>query len=160
MSNLDFLAIPIGKYIQNNLDFAKNLKVVPAVFAVNYFQRAKDGKYLTGMRDKAVWVKWMELRVHGEAEAIRGPSGSLPIYDDLKKLFKQVLAKPYTHAQYVEQFTIRIPENLAKLNRIEKIYRQDVTDTPPLVLDVLGAQRDRFQMLGATKGDYVSPDDL
>jgi len=160
MSNLDFLAIPIGKYIRNNLDFAKGLKVPPAVFAVNYFQRSKDGAYLTGMRDKAVWVKWMELRVHGEAEAIRGPAGWLPLYDDLKKLFKKVLAKPYTRHQYVEQFTIRIPENLAKLDRIEKIYRQDVTDTPPIVLDVLGAQRDRLQMLRATKGDYVSPEDL
>jgi phosphoenolpyruvate carboxykinase (GTP) len=160
MSNLDFLAIPIGKYIQNNLDFAKKVKQVPIVFAVNYFQRGKDGSYLTGMRDKAVWVKWMELRVHGEVEVIGGPTGQLPVYDDLKKLFKKVLAKPYTRQQYVEQFTIRIPENLAKLDRIEKIYRQDVTDTPTLVLKVLGEQRDRLQMLRATKGDYVSPEDL
>jgi phosphoenolpyruvate carboxykinase (GTP) len=160
MSNLDFLAIPLGRYISNNLKFGEGLKEVPLVFAVNYFLRRKDGSWVTGMRDKAVWMKWMELRVHGEAEAIQGPTGHLPLYADLKKLFKKVLAKAYTEKEYVEQFTIRIPENLAKLDRIEKIYRQDVSDTPPVVLEALAAQRDRLQLLGASKGDYVSPLDL
>jgi phosphoenolpyruvate carboxykinase (GTP) len=160
MSNLDFLAIPLGRYISNNLRFAEGLKEVPLVFSVNYFQRRKDGSWVTGMRDKAVWIKWMELRVHGEAEAILGPTGSLPFYEDLKKLFKKVLAKTYSRNEYVEQFTIRIPENLAKLDRIEKIYRQDVSDTPQIVLETLSAQRDRLQLLRASKGDYVSPLDL
>jgi len=160
MSNLDFLAIQLGRYINNNLKFAEGLKAMPLVFAVNYFQRHKDGSWITGMRDKAVWIKWMELRVHGEAEAIRGPTGCLPLYADLKKLFKKVLAKPYTEKMYVEQFTIRIPENLAKLDRIEKIYRQDVSDTPPILFETLAAQRDRLQLLRASKGDYVSPLDL
>jgi len=160
MSNLDFLAIPLGRYISNNLKFGEGLKEVPLVFAVNYFLRRKDGSWVTGMRDKAVWMKWMELRVHGEAEAIHGPTGHLPLYADLKRLFKKVLAKAYTEKQYVGQFTIRIPENLAKLDRIEKIYRQDVSDTPPVVLEALAAQRDRLQLLGASKGDYVSPMDL
>jgi phosphoenolpyruvate carboxykinase (GTP) len=160
MSNLDFLAIPLGKYIQNNLDFAKGLKRPPAVFAVNYFQRGADGKWLTGMRDKAVWVKWMELRVHGEAGAIDAPTGKLPKYDDLKRLFQQVLGKDYTREQYVQQFTIRVPENLAKLDRIERIYRQDVKDTPKVVLDVLSAQRQRLEALAKAKGQYVSPEQL
>jgi len=160
MSNLDFLAIPLGKYINNNLKFAEGLKTVPPIFAVNYFQRRRDGAWLTGMRDKAVWIRWMELRAHGDVEAVRSPTGWLPVFEDLKKLFKKVLAKPYTQKEYVEQFTIRVPENLAKLDRIETIYRQDVSDTPPVVLEVLAAQRDRLELLRATKGDYVSPVDL
>jgi phosphoenolpyruvate carboxykinase (GTP) len=160
MSNLDFLAIPLGKYITNNLQFADALKEPPLVFAVNYFQRGRDGKYLTGMRDKAVWVKWMEARVHGEVEASEGPTGHLPRYADLKRLFEEVLGKAYSRHEYIEQFTIRIPENLAKLDRIEKIYRQDVADTPPVVLEVLAAQRDRLEALRQRKGDYVPPTDL
>jgi phosphoenolpyruvate carboxykinase (GTP) len=160
MSNLDFLAIPLGRYINNNLTFAEGLKRPPLVFAVNYFQRRRDGSWITAVRDKVVWLKWMELRVHGEADAIQGPTGHLPLYADLKRLFRKVLAKPYTEKQYVEQFTLRVPENLAKLDRIEKIYRQDVSDTPPVVLEALAAQRERLQMLCATKGDYVSPLDL
>jgi phosphoenolpyruvate carboxykinase (GTP) len=159
MSNLDFLAIPLGKYILNNLNFAKGLKKAPLVFGTNYFQRA-GGKFLTGMRDKAVWLKWMELRVHGEVQAITAPTGLLPRYEDLAPLFASVLGKEYTRQQYVEQFTIRVPENLAKLDRIERIYQSDVTDTPAIVLETLAAQRRRLEDLRKAKGDYVSPMDL
>jgi len=160
MSNLDFLAIPLGRYIANNLRFAEGLRKAPRVFAVNYFLRGKDGRFLTGMRDKAVWMKWMELRVHGDVKAIRGPTGWLPRYGDLKRLFKSVLGAEYTRRQYVDQFTIRTLENLAKLDRIEKIYRQDVADTPPEVLKVLADQRRRLERLRKAKGDYVAPTDL
>ncbi|MHC4294766.1 MAG: phosphoenolpyruvate carboxykinase (GTP), partial [Planctomycetota bacterium] len=65
MSNMDFLAIPVGKYIQNNLDFVKGVKNVPKVFATNYFLKGSDGKYLNAKLDKKIWITWMELRVHG-----------------------------------------------------------------------------------------------
>jgi phosphoenolpyruvate carboxykinase (GTP) len=160
MSNLDFLAIPLGKYIQNNLDFAKNLTRVPAVFGVNYFQKDADGHFLTDRLDKAVWMKWMELRVHGDVQAIKAPTGWIPKYEDLVPLFHQVLKKEYTRQAYVRQFTIRIPENLAKLDRIERIYTQDVPNTPKVVLEVLAAQRRRLAELRKAEGDYVSPLDL
>ena len=160
MSNQDFLAIPHGKYIRNNLDFGRQVAEPPLVFSVNYFQKGRDGKYLTGMLDKHVWIKWMERRVHGEVEAIEGPTGLLPRYEDLKRLFKEVLGKAYAEAAYVEQFTIRVPENLAKLDRVERIFREDVSDTPPIVLEHLAAQRKRLEALKAAKGDYVSPLDL
>jgi phosphoenolpyruvate carboxykinase (GTP) len=160
MSNMDFLAIPLGKYIQNNLDFGSKLaEKAPPVFATNYFLK-KEGKFLNGMRDKAVWVKWMELRAHGDVEAIEAPTGRIPKYEDLKRLFAEVLDKGYSKEDYVEQFTIRIPENLAKLDRIEHIYRQDVGDAPAAVFATLDAQRKRLKELQAAKGDYVSPLDL
>jgi phosphoenolpyruvate carboxykinase (GTP) len=112
------------------------------------------------MRDKAVWVKWMELRVHGDVQAIRAPTGQIPRYGDLRRLFKQVLGKDYTQDDYVRQFTIRIPENLAKIERVERIYRSDVTDTPPVFLEVLAAQRKRLEDLRAAEGDYVCPMNL
>ena len=112
------------------------------------------------MRDKAVWVKWMELRVHGEAEAMRGPTGWLPaVRGPRSGSSSRSSARTTRRQQYVEQFTIRIPENLAKLDRIEKIYRQDVSDTPPVVLETLAAQRQRLEELRKAKGDYVSPED-
>jgi phosphoenolpyruvate carboxykinase (GTP) len=160
MSNLDFLAIPVGKYILNNLNFSKCLKSVPRVFAVNYFQRAPDGSYITGMRDKAVWLKWMELRVHGAAEALRSPAGMIPLHEDLRRLFAAVLRKDYSREDYVRQFTIRVGENLAKIERIERIYTSDVADAPRVVMDVLAAQKQRLLDLWKAKGDYVSPLEL
>ena len=159
MSIMQFVAIPLGKYIQNNLDFGPKLKKQPNIFGTNYFLKNADGDYLNGKLDKSVWVKWMELRVHGEVGGIEGPTGTLPKYEDLQKLFKQVLDKDYSQEDYVEQFTIRIPEYLAKIDRIEKVYAE-ISDTPQIVADMLATQRERLLALQADKGDYVSPLDL
>ena len=159
MSNQDFVAVPLGKYIRNNLDFVKPLKAAPPIFGVNYFLRGADGQYLNGMRDKGVWVKWAELRSHGEVDVIAAPTGLLPKYADLKRLFQQVLGKEYTQAEYDEQFKLRVKENLAKLDRVEKIFRE-VSDIPPVVFKQLAAQRQRLLALRQAKGDYVLPSQL
>ncbi|MEA3490130.1 MAG: phosphoenolpyruvate carboxykinase (GTP) [Candidatus Omnitrophota bacterium] len=157
MANLDFLSIPIGRYIQNNLDIAEGVKKPPLVFHVNYFLRDKDGKYLNGIKDKHVWVKWMELRVNGEVEAIETPTGYIPRHEDLVKLFREVLGREYTREQYEEQFTLRIPERLAKKDRILKIYHTKVFDTPHVFIKAMEDQRERLEECRQKCGDYVSP---
>jgi phosphoenolpyruvate carboxykinase (GTP) len=159
MSNLDFLAIPLGKYIANNLGFADALATPPLIFATNYFLRSREGEYLNDKTDKTVWLRWMELRVHGDVEAIEAPTGLLPKYEDLVPLFRERLGKAYSRDDYVEQFTIRVPESLAKVDRIEAVYRK-IQDTPEVVFTALAAQRKRLEALRAAKGDYVSPLDL
>ncbi|MFA6185651.1 MAG: phosphoenolpyruvate carboxykinase (GTP) [Phycisphaerae bacterium] len=159
MSNLDFLSIPMGKYIMNNVNFAKGLKKVPMVFSVNYFLKNKDGKYLNGMLDKRVWILWAELRVNGDVDAIKTPTGFIPKYEDLAKLFKSSLNSGYTQAQYVEQFTVRIPELLAKIDRIEKVYRAE-PGIPQIVFDTFDTQRKRLKDAQAKHGDYISPFDF
>ena len=160
MSIQDFVAIALGKYVRNNLEFGKRLTQPPLVFGVNYFLRDGAGKFVTGMRDKHVWVKWMERRVHGEAEAVRGPTGWLPLYDDLVPLFAEVLGAEYARDDYVKQFTIRVPENIAKIDRVLAYYAENIPDAPEVVGETLRAQRERLQTLGAAKGDRVSPLDL
>ena len=160
MSVQDFVAIPLGKYIQNNLDFGKDLTKPPLVFGVNYFLRDDEGNFVNGIRDKHVWVKWMELRVHGEADAVSTPTGQIPKYEDLKLLFQQVLGKDYTPEDYVQQFTIRVRENLAKLDRVEKFHRAEVVGAPDVLFKVLAAQRERLLQTRVAHGDYASPLDL
>jgi len=160
MSNLDFLSIPLGRYIQNNLDFADGVDRPPMIFSVNYFLRDKDGKYLNGMADKKVWILWAELRVNGDVDAIETPTGLMPRYEDLAKLFEQHLDSKYTQEDYVQQFTIRIPENLAKLDRIENIYTEKVSDTPAVVFQTFAEVRRRLKAAAGKHGDYISPFDL
>jgi len=160
MSNLDFLSIPLGKYIQNNLDFAEGVENPPLIFSVNYFLKDKKGKYLNGMADKLVWILWAELRVNGEVEAIETPTGMIPIYEDLKQLFKDHLDEDYTKDDYERQFTIRIPENLAKFDRVEKVYREKVSDTPQILYDTFAKVRDRLKAAGEKHGDIISPFDI
>ncbi|NBB95542.1 MAG: phosphoenolpyruvate carboxykinase (GTP) [Planctomycetes bacterium] len=157
MSNMDFLSMSVGKYIQNNLEFAKDVER-PKVFGTNYFLK-KEGKYLNGMRDKAVWIKWMERRVHGDVDAIDAGYGLIPTYEDLKKLFQAVLEKAYSQDDYVEQFTVRVPELLAKLDRMEEIYAT-VQDTPETMKNEIAEQRNRLTALQETHGQYISPLDL
>lgn len=159
MSNLEFLSISMATYIENYLEFGKKLVKAPPVFGVNYFQRGKDGKWLTGVKDKRVWLKWMELRAYWDVEAISSPIGYIPKYPDLKRLFKEVLDKEYSEQEYNEQFMIRVNENIAKMDRITAVYK-GVKNTPLTVFEHLEAQKKRLMELKAAKGDYVTPDKL
>ena len=158
MSIQDFVSIPLGKYIQNNLDFGANVDSAPLIFGVNYFLRDATGKFVNGIRDKHVWLKWMELRVHGDCQALRGPTGLIPKYDDLKALFRENLDKDYAVEEYVEQFTVRTPELLAKIGRIERIYAGE--EGCEKILSLLAAQKKRIEKARKEKGDYISPLDL
>ncbi len=157
MANLDCLSIPIGKYIQNHLACERGLEGTPIIFGVNYFLKDENGSYLTGMQDKRVWLKWMELRVHSEIDAIATPIGFFPKHEDLEKLFKEVLGKSYSEDDYTKQFTLRVPQNVAKAERIIEIYRTKVADAPEILLQVLREQNQSLQDARAKHGDYIVP---
>ena len=159
MSNQDFLAIGFGKYIRNHLDFAGKVEKAPLIFATNYWLTGNDGEWLNGILDKHVWIKWMERRVHAEVQVIETPTGLLPKYEDLAGLFKEVLGKDYSREDYVEQFSIRVAKNLAKLDRLAQHF-SGMTDLPQVVGETLAAQRRRLEDLQSAKGDLVSPLDL
>jgi phosphoenolpyruvate carboxykinase (GTP) len=159
MSIQDFISIPMGQNVRNNLEFGKKLKKAPIVFGVNYFlKEVSNGKYLNSPQDKHVWIKWMELRVHNEVDAVKTPTGFIPKYEDLKRLFKEVLCKEYAKEDYVKQFTIRVPENLGKIERVQRFYQENVTDTPLELFGILYMQRDRLLKAQAKFGDYISPE--
>jgi phosphoenolpyruvate carboxykinase (GTP) len=159
MSIQDFISIPLGQNIRNNIEFGKKLQNAPVVFGVNYFLKDKDtGKYVNSPQDKHVWIKWMELRVHGEVDAIKTPTGWIPKYEDLQKLFKQVLKKDYSKEDYIKQFTIRVPENLAKIERVTGFYQANVSDTPLELFGILYVQRERLNKAKGSFGEYISPE--
>ena len=82
MANLDFIVVPLGKYLENHKKFGESLEHCPKVFATNYFLKSKEGKYLNGMLDKLCWVLWAEGRTHGDYEAIKTPVGFMHKYED------------------------------------------------------------------------------
>lgn len=157
MSNLDFLSIPLHQYLTNYLAFGRKLKKPPVIFSVNYFLRGPDGKYLNAIEDKRIWLKWMELSVHDGAKMIKTPTGYIPAYLDLERLFQEVLDKYYSREDYEKQFTIRVVENLSKIERIRKIYLAQAHDVPPVLFQVFDEQRGRLEAAQAEFGDYISP---
>jgi phosphoenolpyruvate carboxykinase (GTP) len=160
MSIQDFVAIPLGKYIQNNLEFRKKLTKPPLVFGVNYFLRDQQGKFVNGIRDKHVWIKWMERRVHGEVGCMEGPTGYLPCFEDLQRIFQELLGKDYTPDDYANQFTIRVKENLAKIERVEEFHRNNLENAPAALFRILAEQRKRLEDAGQQFGDFIAPDQL
>jgi phosphoenolpyruvate carboxykinase (GTP) len=160
MANLDFMVVPLGRYLENHQKFGNNLKIAPKVFAMNYFLKNKEGKYLNGMLDKLVWVMWTEARTHGELDAIETPIGYIPKYHDLRNLFKQYLNKNYSKKDYEEQFSIRTNQLLTKLDRVEAIYKKDI-NIPEFFWTLLEEQRSKLkQFREKYKLEIISPFDL
>jgi phosphoenolpyruvate carboxykinase (GTP) len=157
MSNMDFLSVPLSEYVSSNLSFGKRADKDPLIFSVNYFLKDKAGKFLNDMEDKRVWLKWMCLRVKGKVKALRTPTGLIPLYEDLRKIFKKVLNKEYMKEDYVQQFTLRIPENMDKIERITNIYR-GINNIPDSFFKELEEQARRLEHTRDEFGDYVSPE--
>jgi len=157
MSIQDFVSITLGKYIENYIEFGRGLKKVPFVFGVNYFLRdLKTGDFLNSRKDKHVWIKWIELRVHNDVKAIETPTGMIPFYKDLRELFNNVLKKDYSEDDYIKQFTIRVPENIAKIERVIKFLKSQ-EEMPDKVFEVLEEQKKRLEKAREKFGDYISP---
>ena len=128
MANNDFISYSYGKYIQNNLDFVNGIKDVPKVFATNYFLRDANGDFCTGKLAKKVWLHWAEGRIHGDFEALPTPTGLIPKYEDLQKLFKELLDEEYAEADYTYQFSFRCDAWKGKLERTVAYFKGKTSD--------------------------------
>ncbi|MGD1823221.1 MAG: phosphoenolpyruvate carboxykinase (GTP) [Pleomorphochaeta sp.] len=135
MANMDFLSYPLGQYTLNNINFVKDLKDVPKVFSTNYFLRTADGDFCTDKLAKKVWLHWAEGRIHGEYEALDTPTGKIPLYEDLKALFKKYLDLDYTLEEYTYQFTFRCDKWIAKLERSEAYFKKMDEFCPALIFE-------------------------
>ncbi|MCM8778610.1 MAG: phosphoenolpyruvate carboxykinase (GTP) [Candidatus Omnitrophica bacterium] len=161
MSIQDFVSIPLSEYIRNYLAFGKKLRKVPLVFGVNYFLRdLKTGEYLNARQDKHIWIKWMELRANGEVGARKTPTGLIPLFEDLRYLFKQILDKEYTQEDYQKQFSLRLKENLRKIERIERFLQNQIPDAPEETFRILEEQKKRLLQAREELGEYITPDNF
>lgn len=153
MANRDFVVVPLSTYFSNHYRFGKRLKHPPRVYATNYFLR-HEGRYTNMKVDKKVWVLWAEGRVHGEYRAIKTPIGYLPIYRDLRNLFKVVFNREYTEEEYLQQFSVRVDKYLEKIGRMEEIYRAE-PEMPVEFWDFLNWQKVELQAVKAKTGSPV-----
>ncbi len=156
---LDFLSVGVGEFIRLHLDYARRVDKLPRIFGVNYFLKDEQGKYIAEKTDKRVWLKWMELRAHGEAGALETPTGLIPLYDDLVDLFRRHLGKEYPRERYEKEFAVRARMQLARIERALEFYRQDPT-TPRELYDVLGEQARRLKEAMNKWGSVIPPSRL
>lgn len=99
----------------------------------------------------------MELAVNNDVEMIETPTGYIPRYPDLKRLFQEVLDKDYNKEDYIRQFSVRVPEGLAKIERMLKIYNSEKEHPPEIFYRIFEEQKNRLEKARAEDGDCISP---
>ncbi|MGE4453293.1 MAG: phosphoenolpyruvate carboxykinase (GTP) [Sphaerochaeta sp.] len=157
MANMDFVSYPLGTYTMNNIKFGESVKDVPKVFSNNYFMRDENGHFMTSKLAKKVWLHWAEGRIHGEYEALDTPTGKIPLYEDLKALFKEHLDEDFSKEKYDYLFTFRCTKWVEKLERTKAYYKKMDPNTPKEIFEYWDAAIAKINKAKETYGDLILP---
>ena len=161
MANLDFITYPLGDYVDNNVKFGEQFgDNCPKVFSTNYFLLTKEGKFCTSKLAKKVWMHWFEGRVNGEYEAYKTPTGYIPLYKDLKDLFKKLLNEDYAEEDYTYQFSFRCDAWIAKVKRAIEFFNGMAPTMPEYVTNYWNDQIAAFEAAKAKYGAEIKPGDF
>jgi len=159
MANMDFVSYPLGEYTMNNIRFGENVSDTPRIFSNNYFMRGADGQFMTSKLAKKVWLHWADGRIHGEYDAYDTPTGKIPKYQDLVKLFKLHLDEDFTEADYTYLFTFRCTKWIEKLERTKAFYTKMDPNTPAEIFEYWDAAIARIKAARDQFGDQIKPGD-
>jgi phosphoenolpyruvate carboxykinase (GTP) len=163
-ANEPFIPGPLADYMDAQFVFfnSDKLKSKPVMVGLNYFltheARGGEGNGLLGeKRDVKVWLGWLELRAHGDVDAIETPIGFIPKYEDLKELFAKI-GKEYPKEIYDKQFAFYVDNILTRIDLQEEAYRKE--KNIPKLFEVYREQRKGLEALKAKYGPIISVEQL
>jgi phosphoenolpyruvate carboxykinase (GTP) len=167
-ANSPFIPCPLGDYMEAQFEFFNSGKFSrdgrPVIAGLNYFlvDCARGGdlnKLLGEKRDVRAWLSWLERFAHGEVGTIETPIGLIPRYEDLRRIFEDVVGKAYPKELYTKQFSFYIDNIMARIQLQEDAYRKD-SRMPPRLFEVYEEQKRGLEVLKRTHGPVVPPDKL
>jgi phosphoenolpyruvate carboxykinase (GTP) len=167
-ANAPFIPGALGDYMNAQFQFFNNPKIAedkqPVMAGLNYFltHAARGGtskKLLGEKKDVKVWLAWLERKTHKDVACIETPIGDLPLFDDLKDLFKSIIDKPYSQDLYNQHFSLYIDNIVSRIDLQIAAYGKEA-GIPDRLFDILKKQREALLLLRATYGPVVSPDQL
>jgi phosphoenolpyruvate carboxykinase (GTP) len=165
-ANEPFIPGPLADYMVAQFKFFNSSKLTkkPLISGINYFltwgnrgEPEKGKKLLGEKRDVKVWLSWLERRAHGEVKAFETPIGFLPLYDDLKKLFKDLIDKEYPRDLYDRQFSLYIDNLINRLNVQKEAYKKE-KNVPERLFQVYDEQLAGLEEMKAKYGPIVKPE--
>jgi phosphoenolpyruvate carboxykinase (GTP) len=157
MANMDFVSYPLGEYTVNNLKFVEGMNEIPKIYSTNYFLLTPEGKFCTEKTAKKVWLHWAEGRIHGEYDTFDTPTGKIPLYKDLKVLFKKFLDIDYKEDEYTYQFTFRCDKWIEKLERSKAYFAKMDPNCPEFIFQKWDEAIARITKAKEKYGDQIKP---
>ena len=167
-ANQPFIPGALGDNMVAQFEFFNSDKISeankPTMAGLNYFltheaRGGKGGGLLGEKRDVKVWMGWLDRLIHGEVSTIASPVGLLPTYDDLKKMFAEVLKKDYPKELYDKQFSLYIDNIEARIDLQYDAFKKE-DNIPNALFEVYDWQRKDLADLRAKYGNIVSPEQL
>ena len=130
---------------------------------LNYFltHKARGGSasgLLGEKKDVKVWLGWLELYAHGDAQAIDTPIGFIPKYEDLQKLFKAI-DKEYPKSLYDMQFSLYIDNIVSRIDLQTEAYSKE-ENLPSQLFEVYKKQKADLLVLKERYGAVVLVEQL
>ena len=171
-ANEAFFPGPLAQYIKHYKAFGENENIapenLPSGFQVNYWlHKSGRGTLAPGeadgligeKRDTKVWMRIMALMHQGKVETIWTPIGRIPKYQDLKKLFRDVIGKEYEKEIYTKQFSLYTDNLITRVDMsvVEFAKEKGMVDE---FFHVLDTWRRDLAALKATIGSIVTPDQM
>ena len=167
-ANAPFIPGSLGEYMEAQFLFFNSAAISadkkPVMAGLNYFltheARGGDSKKLLGeKRDVKVWLTWLEKLAHNEVKSISTPIGFIPLYEDLKKIFKSAINKDYPEDLYTKQFSLYIDNITDRLDLQIAAYGKE-GNIPGKLFEVLEEQKQGLMALKEMYGPIVKPSAL
>jgi len=167
-ANAPFTPGPLADYMDAQFKFfnSKKLTQKPLMAGLNYFLthgarggEPGDKRLLGEKKDVRAWLTWLERRVYNEVKAIVTPIGFIPLYEDLKKIFKETIDKEYQKDLYDKQFSFYIDNIVARIDLQKDAYSKE-KDCPKRIFEIYDEQKQGLLELKAKYGPIVKPEQL
>ena len=113
----------------------------PRIYQVNWFRKDEDGNFLwPGYGENSRVLDWIVKRVSGQVDAIDGPTGRYPKFEDFNLEGLDSVSK----AEWDKMYAIDPEAWLAETQDTEEYFAQFGDKVPQAIKEGLAALRDRL----------------